>query len=174
MISIICQYRQEVGNMRIQWLLIMTMVSVLVAGCATIPTGGYYGDVSEIGTPGEVLGKRELGEGMQVATVRLENGQTINMQINEEDVPAGEALYSHVLTIGKFSAILGSGFTGKENIYYRKRIGADGKDIFKVGGRNYLVTWDCNYRNPLTWLVADFYTVTIQRLYSPAEIEATR
>lgn len=152
----------------------MMVTMIAMAGCAAIPTGGYYGNVSDIGTPGPVLGKMELGEGMMVKTVGLDTGRTINLQINEEDVPEGEALYSHVLTIGTFSTLLGSGFTGKENIYYRKRIGSDGRDIFPVDGNNYLVTWDCNYRNPLAWIVADYYTVTIQRLYTPAEIEATR
>ncbi len=160
--------------MRLHWLAAVMLTMVLMTGCAAIPTGGYYGDVSDIGTPGPLLGTMELGEGMQVKTVRLDTGRTINLQINEEDVPEGEALYSHVLTIGQFSTILGSGFTAKENIYFRKRIGPDGRDIFQVDDKNYLVTWDCNYRNPLTWIVADYYSVTIQRLYSRAEIEATR
>ena len=111
---------------------------------------------------------------MLVETVTLDDGQTVNLQINEEDVPKGEALYPRTLTIGKFSTILGSGFASKENIYYRKRIGNQGKDVFEVAGKRYLVSWECNYSNPLTYMVADFYTVTIQRLYSRAEIEETR
>ncbi len=153
------------------WAFLMT--ASLMTACATVPTGGYYGDVSDLGTPGEVLGRVEIGQGMLVETVTLDDGRKINLQINKEDVPKGEALYPRVLTIGKFSTILGSGFSGKENIYYRKRIGHYGQDVFEVDGKRYLVTWECNYRNPLTYMVADYYTVTIQRLYSQAEIEAT-
>ena len=160
--------------MRIRRFLIVLTATVLTTGCATVPTGGYYGDVSELGTPGTVLARMEIGEGMLVETAALDDGRTINLQINKEDVPTGEALYPRVLTIGKFSTLLGSGFTGRENIYYRKRIGDQGKDVFEVDGRRYLVTWNCNYRNPLTYAVADYYTVAIQRLYSPAEIEETR
>jgi hypothetical protein len=146
----------------------------LTAACATVPTGGYYGDISELGTPGAVLARLEIGEGMLVETATLDDGRTINLQINKEAVPKGEALYPHVLTIGKFSVLLGSGFTGGENIYYRKRIGDQDRDVFEVDGKRYLVTWACNYRNPLTYAVADYYTVTIQRLFSPTEIESTR
>ena len=160
--------------MRIRRFLIVLTATVLTTGCATVPTGGYYGDVSELGTPGTVLARMEIGEGMLVETAALDDGRTINLQINKEDVPTGEALYPRGLTIGKFSTLLGSGFTGRENIYYRKRIGDQGKDVFEVDGRRYLVIWRCNYRNPLTYAVADYYTVTIQRLYSPAEIEETR
>lgn len=160
--------------MRLHWLSAMMLTMILMTGCAAVPTGGYYGDVSELGTPGVVLARLEVGEGMLVETVALDDGQTVNLQINKEDVPEGEALYPRVLTIGKFSTILGSGFTGKENIFYRKRIGDQGKDVFEVNGKHYLVTWECNYRNPLTYTVADYYTVTIQRLYSRAEIEMTR
>lgn len=160
--------------MRIQRLLILLTAAVLAAGCATVPTGGYYGDIAELGTPGVILARLEIGEGMLVETAALDDGRTINLQINKEDVPKGEALYPRALTIGKFSTLLGSGFTGSENIYYRKRIGDQGQDVFDVDGRRYLVIWRCNYRNPLTYAVADYYTVTIQRLYSPAEIEETR
>lgn len=160
--------------LRFRWLLTMMMPVAFMAGCAAVPTGGYYGDVSELGTPGVVLARRDIGQGMLVETVTLDDGATVNLQINKEDVPQGEALYPRVLTIGKFSTILGSGFTSRDNIYYRKRIDHQGKDFFELNGKRYLVTWDCNYRNPLTYMVADYYTVTIQRLYSPAEIEATR
>lgn len=153
-----------------QRVLVLIMAAALVAGCATVPTGGYYGDVSELGTPGEVLAKISIGEGLLVETVSLDGGRTVNLQINREEVPKGEALSPDVLTIGKFSTILGSGFTGRDNIYFRKRIGFQGQDVFEVDGRNYLVTWHCNYRNPLTWVVADIYTITIQRLYRQEEM----
>lgn len=160
--------------MKNQWLSFWVMAAVLSAGCAAIPTGGYYGDISELGTPGVVLARLEIGQGMLVETVTLDEGRTINLQINKADVPEGEALYPRVLTIGKFSTILGSGFTGKNNIYYRKRIGHQGRDVFEADGKRYLVAWECDFHNPLTYMAADYFTVTVQRLYSPAEIEATR
>ena len=160
--------------MRFKEILIHALLVILAAGCATIPTGGYHGDVRELGTPGDILAKLEIGEGMLVESVTLEDGQTINLQINKADVPEGKALYPRVLTIGNFSTILGSGFASKENIFYRKRIGLQGKDVFKVNGKRYLVSWECSYRNPLTYMVADYYTVTVQRLFSQREIEETR
>ena len=48
---------------------ILVMIAALaLAGCATIPTGGYYGDISKLGTPGEIFGTVQVGEGLLVVT----------------------------------------------------------------------------------------------------------
>lgn len=144
------------------------LLCLAVIGCATIPNGGHYGDISKLGTPGPVLGQVEISEGMLVDTIHLDDSTSVNIQINE-DKPSysKQPLYENVLTIGKFSKLIGSGFTKKENIYYRKRIYYNGQDVFELNGRHYLVSWNLNYRNPLTYVVADTYTFTIQELIKP-------
>ncbi len=144
------------------------------AGCATIPNGGYSGNLSELGAPGRVLGRVEVAEGMLVETVSLGAGKSVNIQINRDKPPSKEYfLHDNVLTIGRFSKVFGSGFTKKKNIYYRKRIFDRGTDVFDVDGRKYLVNWNCIYRNPWSELsdrpgeyvvekmMADKYIITI-------------
>jgi hypothetical protein len=144
---------------------VIAMSSLLLAGCASVPNGGYHGDILELGTPGDILAEVRLGEGLLVKTAQLGNDRSVNLQINKEDLPQSDPLYyARTLTIGKFSKIWGSGFTRKENIYYRKRIWYCGKDVFEVDGDQYLVEWQCNYRDPLTYVLADMYTITFRPL----------
>jgi hypothetical protein len=146
-------------------------------GCATIPNGGYYGDISQLGTPGPVLGAVEVAEGLLVETISLGGGKSVNIQINK-DKPTDKELLLHdnVLTIGNFSKVIGSGFSSNKDIYYQKRIYDDGSDVFELAGSNYLVTWKCTFRNPDIELVThkrrrpfihlapDRYTIMIQEL----------
>ncbi|MEW6078803.1 MAG: hypothetical protein AB1724_13385 [Thermodesulfobacteriota bacterium] len=157
--------------MRIQLLLMLIMTAIaLASGCATAPsTGGWHGDVSRLGTPGEVLAEINVGEGMLVETVPLDEGRPINLQINKKEVPKHKPLYPRVLTIGRFSTVLGSGFARPENIYYSKRIDYQGRDYFETDGRRYLVTWRCDHRHRPADPDPDIYSVRIQRLYPPAE-----
>lgn len=140
------------------------MFAMVVAGCASIPTGGYYGDISKLGTPGPVLTTVNVGEGLLVKTLHLDEGRSVNMQITHQDVPPGKAGFRHVMTIGRFSKVLGSGFTSRKNIHYEKRIDYRGKDVFEVDGARYLVTWACDWKNPVTYAVANVFKVTVQRL----------
>ncbi len=146
------------------------MLMVGSAGCTTIPNGGYHGDISKLGILGDVLATVRLGEGLLVGTAQLDNNRFVNLQINKEDIPnyAGTKsdpfFYARTLTIGKFSKVLGSGFTRRENIYYRKRIWYNGKDVFEVDGNRYLVEWYYNYKDSLTYIIADMYTITFRSL----------
>lgn len=143
--------------------LIISILLVLCAGCATIPNGGYAGDISELGVPGDLLCVVNLGEGLLVGTAQLGNGRAVNLQITKEDVPKTDSTYyARTLTIGNFSKIIGSGFTKKENIYYRKRIWYSGKDVFEIDGDKYLVEWHCDFSNPLTYSVADMFRLTFR------------
>ncbi|MDH4316927.1 MAG: hypothetical protein OEV64_00930 [Desulfobulbaceae bacterium] len=135
------------------------------SGCAPVPNGGYYGDISRLGSVGMVLDTVRVGKGLLVETAHLDKNRTVNLQINEEEVPQTEPhLYSRTLTIGKFSKIWGSGFSGPKNIYYRKRIWYNGRDVFDIEGNRYLVEWQCDYRDPITYLLDDMYTVTFRSL----------
>lgn len=148
-----------------------------VTGCTTIPNGGYYGDISQLGSPGPVLGAVEVSEGMLVETIALGGDKSVNIQINKDRPTDPELpLYDDVLTIGNFSKVIGSGFTGSKNIYYQKRIYDDGSDVFELDGNRYLVTWKCTFRSPLiepvarrhertvAYLAPDRYTIMIQEL----------
>ena len=131
---------------------------LFLTACASVPNGGFYGDVTKAGNTGPVLGVVQVGEGMLVRNIKLKPATEINIQINEDD----PLLFENVLTIGKFSELLGSGFTKKENIYYEKRIHNSGKDFFAVKGKTYLVEWKCDYKDARTHLVSDHYTVTVR------------
>jgi len=157
-------------------ILLCVLCAGLVAGCTTIPNGGFYGDVNRVGKPGSVIGTVQVGEGMLVQTLTIDSETEINIQINEDRTDDDPLLFDNVLTIGKFSEWLGSGFTRKENIYYQKRVYDSGQDIFEVKGRKFLVTWKCDYRDARTYLVSDHYTVSVQELLpldgaAPAEPE---
>ncbi|MFC1498365.1 hypothetical protein ACFLS1_07860 [Verrucomicrobiota bacterium] len=141
-----------------------------LAGCATIPNGGYHGDISKLGTPGDVLATIRLGEGLLVETAQLDNNRSVNLQINKENVPETDPLYyARTLTIGKFSKIFGSGFTKRKNLYYQKRIWYNGKDVFEIDGDRYLVEWRCNYKDPLTYIITDMYVIIFRRLGEKSE-----
>ena len=114
---------------------------------------------------GPVLDSVRLGEGLLVGTARLGKNRIVNLQVNKEDVPETESLsYAQTLTIGTFSKVWGSGFSKPENIYYRKRIWYEGRDVFEIEGDRYLVEWWCDYKNPLTYVIADMYTITFSAL----------
>ncbi len=101
---------------------------------------------------------------MLVETINIDSGTEINIQINKNEDESDPLLFDNVLTIGRFSRLLGSGFTGRENIYYEKRINDSGKDIFEISGRKFVVKWKCDYRDARTYLVSDHFEVTLQEL----------
>jgi hypothetical protein len=131
------------------------MVGLVLAGCMTltVPQGGE-------GTVRVVVGGF-------VETIEFVDGPTFNIQINDEDVPEGEALFPHELTIGKFSKVIGSGFTKRSNIYYRERIDYySGNDTFSADGGEYRVSWKRN-----EWDVfahTNIYYVTVEQV-QPAD-----
>ena len=143
---------------------VAALLAAVVAGCASVPTGGYHGDISKLGTPGPVLTTVDVGEGLLVRTLGLDEGRRVNIQITHQDVPQGQAGFRHVMTIGRFSKVLGSGFARRKNIYYEKRIDFRGKDVFEVDGTRYLVTWACDWKNPVTYAIANMFKVSVQRL----------
>jgi hypothetical protein len=108
----------------------MVCVIMAVAGCAT-----------PVRVPRAGSGTVEVTEGGLVETLIFDSGHTLNLQVTELDVPVGKALFPHVLAIGKFSEVLGSGFTKRANIYYESRIGGRGNDAFAVDGISYSVSW---------------------------------
>ena len=65
------------------------MLLIGLVGCATIPNGGYHGDISQLGIAGDVLATVNLGEGLLVGTANLDKNRSVNLQINKEDVPDG-------------------------------------------------------------------------------------
>ena len=149
----------------------MLCVPLCMVGCATIPNGGFVGDVSKYGlVPGEEVDSIRLGKGMLVEDVMLEPDLVIQAQISRDENESYEdpTQFEQILTLGRFSKLLGSGFAGKDKIVYRKRIWHDGRDIFEVDGRKYLVEWTLNYRDPITYLVTDMYTLSFRPLYEKA------
>lgn len=144
---------------------LMAICVALLSSCAIIPNGGYSDPVKTLGIPGPVLGTVQVGEGLLVQTVMIDDHTALNIQINEDKVANDPLLFDNVLTIGKFSKVLGSGFSKKKDIVYRKRIHESGKDSFALNDRKYLVTWECNYKDARTYLVPDHYTVAISQLF---------
>ncbi len=103
-----------------------------------------------IAVPEGGTGSAGMLTGGFVETMRFANGRTLNMQVTEEEVPVGEAGFPHVLTIGRFSPLIGSGFSARRNIYYQEQIGSRGSDTFKVEGEEYRVRWySSNYMSVL-------------------------
>jgi len=148
--------------------LVLVFFTLGLAACAAVPNGGYHGDLAKFGTPGEVLDRVIVGKGLFVATAHLDKNRSVNLQITREDEPsyAGTKdhpiLYNRTLTIGKFSKILGSGFSSAEDIYYRKRIWYDGKDVFRIGDDWYLVEWEYRYRDPVSYIITDMFTISFR------------
>ncbi len=112
---------------------------------------------------GDTLSRARIMQGGLVKTMQLDDGRSINVQINKEDVPKNEALYSRTMTIGAFSKILGSGFTKKKDLAFKKRIGNIGQDTFTLDGIIYQVTWRRDNWDVTSLLVSDIYTVVMRR-----------
>lgn len=93
------------------------------------PVPGYRGQTVRVVTGG------------LVETIALDEDRPLNLQINLEDLRPGEADSPHLLTIGRFSKWLGSGFAHRQDIYYRKRIDTEGADTFQVDGITHYVRW---------------------------------
>ncbi|MBN1675611.1 MAG: hypothetical protein JXR37_31505 [Kiritimatiellae bacterium] len=125
---------------------------VLLAGCATlvVPRGGRV--------------TVKIVEGGFVENVRFVGAEPLNIQITEQDVPAGEALFPHVLTIGKFSPVAGSGFTRRSNIYYESRIAPQGQATFSVGSDTYRVTWNAPYGSGWPDPHSSVFVVTLEHI----------
>lgn len=144
---------------------ICALCAVLLSACATVPNGGYHGPVKQLGIPGPILGTVQVGEGLLVQTVKVDDNTELNIQINEDKVESDPLLFDNVLTIGSFSRIVGSGFSKKKNIYYQKRIDDSGRDSFTLNTRTFLVTWKCDDKDARTYLVSDHYAVDVRELF---------
>ena len=144
---------------------------VVLTGCGTIPNGGFYTDNPEHGTPGPVLSTITLGRGLLVQDAQLDNGRVVQAQISRDEVESyqDQTLYEQVLTIGHFSKVIGSGFSKKKDIFYRKRIWRNGRDVFYLDGAPYLVEWRLNYKHPITYIVDDMYTLDFRSFLPPKE-----
>jgi len=130
MISLFCQ---EIEPMKMLSLLLIALSAALLLslnGCASlsVPPGGS----------GNVV----IVEGGLVETMVFSGKTTLNIQITSEHEPQYEYLVMPVLTIGRYSPVIGSGFTSRENIYYESTIGASGTDFFEVGPESYRVQWE--------------------------------
>ncbi len=113
----------------VSWSIVCILLSVVLSGCTTVMV------------PHGERGTVKIVEGGLVETISFEDGPTFNIQITEKEVPEGTFHFPHVLTIGKFSTLVGSGFTKRSNIYYESRIGPRGHDTFEVGKGKYRVGW---------------------------------
>lgn len=100
---------------------------------------------------------QKVVDGGLVSTFNLDDGQYVNLQINKYQRPSNSHAYSakdfgyeHTLTIGHFSKMLGSGFSKKSNIFYKKKIRSSGQDTFQLGVDTFRITWyliDARYYN---------------------------
>ncbi len=144
---------------------ICALSSIFLSACATVPNGGYHGTVKTLGIPGPILGAVQVGEGLLVQTIKVDDNTELNIQINEDKVESDPLLFDNVLTIGKFSKIVGSGFSKNKNIYYQKRIHDSGKDSFMLNTRTFLVTWKCDEKDARTYPVSDHYAVDVRELF---------
>ncbi len=149
-------------------ILFIIAISLFACGCATSslpprpdPDGEKYTAITTI---------RVLRNGF-VETVELESGVEVNIQINEKDpnplnksYPTPEESADQDMTIGKFSKVIGSGFSKKKNIYFRKGIYNSGSDYFTVDDVKYKVEWDLDYWAFMSWFVNDVYDVTFYKL----------
>jgi hypothetical protein len=157
--------------MKTFFLSLIAVIPLILSGCSTIPNGGFVGDVSKMGlVPGVELDTIRLGKGLLVQDVMLDPDLVVQAQISKDELEKYEdqTQFEQILTIGRFSKILGSGFAKKKDIFYRKRIWHSGRDIFEVDGGRYLVEWTLNVNDPITYLVADMYTLTFRPLHERA------
>ena len=109
-------------------------------------------------------GTVRIVEGGLVESMVFDGGTTLNIQITQEDVPEYDYLDQHILTIGKFSPVIGSGFTKRSNIYYESPIGSHGNDAFMVDRETFRVFWKeidvtTEFRHPMS-----IFSVTISQV----------
>jgi len=126
-------------------------LALSLSGCAVleVPHGGS--------------GRVRIVEGGLVETIMFESGATLNMQITREDSGEYSPLAWHVLTIGKFSPVIGSGFTRRSNIYYEATIGPYGEDAFWVGDDLYHVNWQEIDIIPAVHYPLGVFSVTVEK-----------
>lgn len=135
------------------FLITWAFLAVSLLGCSSLHVPRYGS------------GTVEIIEGGLVETIEFEGGESLNIQITKEHVPGYKYLAQHVLTIGKFSPIIGSGFSRRSNIYYESIIGDQGHDTFNAGNIQYNVLWKeieviPGHKNNTT----SIYSVTIKQL----------
>jgi hypothetical protein len=133
---------------------------MLAAGCATTGRDGRRRD-PVAGATGALLGRVQLAEGMLTELIDLAPGRSVRLQVTTEPASPGRGHRPSLLTIGRFSPILGSGFTRRKNIFFKSRLGAYGSDIFNVDGVPYHVNWKWEFPHPVTVLVSNLYTIEI-------------
>jgi len=140
------------------WVLLFVFsVAIFLSGCFTpVPNASPANNAqinAALQNPARVT--RLVTEGGFVSTFDLDGREYVNLQINKYQYPRnshgyspGDYGYGHTMTIGHFSEVLGSGFSKKSSIFFKKRITGRGQDTFQLGGTTYRVTWQ---------LVGDFY-----------------
>lgn len=102
-------------------------------------------------------------EGGLVETVSFDRGPTFNIQITPDNVPEYDYYYYPVLTIGKFSTWLGSGFTSSSNIYYEALIGPQGSDTFEFNHVLYTIYWQETDIIPWAHSFRSVFTLTLEQ-----------
>lgn len=105
-------------------------------------------------------------EGGLVETISFDRGPTFNIQITPDNDPENDYFYYPVLTIGKFSPWLGSGFTRSSNIYYEAPIGQYGRDTFEFSRTLYNVYWQEIDIIPWAYSFRSVFTVTLEQVAS--------
>jgi hypothetical protein len=117
-------------NFRFAWRLVLYVLLALnLSGCATATVArNGRGNVTVVA-------------GGLVESIAFANGITLNIQITREHLPEKGYLGQHILTIGRFSPIIGSGFAKRSNIYYEAPIWAYGEDDFMAGSDMYRIFW---------------------------------
>jgi hypothetical protein len=112
---------------------------ICFVACAFLPLS--LSGCTSLSVPQNGSGTVKIIEGGLVETMVFDGRVTLNIQITKEHKPKYEHPVQHVLTIGKFSPIIGSGFTKRSNIYYESKIGLHGQDTFEVDRKKYHVLW---------------------------------
>ena len=135
------------------WFVTYAFLSIALSGCTPIV-------VLQEGS-----GTVTIVEGGLVETMVFDGGATLNIQITKEHEPEYEYLFQHVLTIGRFSPLIGSGFTKRSNIYYESTIEPHGEDAFVVDREKYHVIWREIDVIPSNKNSVSVFSVTIEQKY---------
>lgn len=103
-------------------------------------------------------------EGGLVESLAFGGSTSLNIQITRENMPEYKCLDPDILTIGRFSPVLGSGFSSRSDIYYESPINTFGEDIFMVGQEQYRVIWIQIDSIPGHRHSTNIYSITIQQV----------
>lgn len=131
-------------------LILVFFIALFLSGCAASLQNAPSANDAQINAalknPARV--NHQVTKGGFVETFNLDAGQYVDVQINKYQHSSNSHAYSpdnfgyeQTLTVGHFSKVLGSGFSKKSNIFFKKKIRSSGQDTFRLGEMIYRVTW---------------------------------